>query len=169
MARKQRDYRAEEARRNARARERGFTSRGQQRRAIERGKVPALAPSRLRSQRTIDAQREREARERREATSWFRAGFSSERQYRNAKDKAEDWSALHAGTGIARYDYEANAVEGITMAAYTKAYMDAFVSGPQRYKAVRRSGGSDALYHYFVTVTEHYSPDEYESRYGAQR
>lgn len=168
MARR-RDYKAEEARRNARARAAGFSSRGQQRRAIERGKVPALAPQRLRNPRTIKAQQERDARAKRESTSWFRAGFTSERQYRKAKDQAADWSALHAGTTIAKFDYEANAVSGVTKAAYTKAYVDAFVSGPERYKAVRRSGGSPALYRYFVTVTEHYSPDEYETRYGAQR
>lgn len=166
MAKRQRDYRAEEARRNARARERGYSSRGQQRRAIERGKIAPLAPKLVRSPRTIAAQREREKRERRETTSWYKAGFTSERKYRSAKDASIDWSALHAGTHIAEYDPD-NA-PGWTKAAYTKAYYDAFVSGPERYKAVRRSGGSAALYHYFVVVTEYYSPDEYETRYGRQ-
>lgn len=166
MARR-RDYKAEEARRNARARARGFSSRGQQRKAIERGKIPPLAPGRIRKPETVKAQQERERRERREKSYWFKAGFRSERAYRKAKSDAADWSALHAGTHIAQYDPD-NALEGIGVAEYTKAYMDAFVEGPGRYKAVRRSGGSPELYRYFVTVTGHYAPDEYESRYGRQ-
>ena len=166
MAR-QRNYRAEEARRNARARERGFTSRGQQRKAIERGRIAPLAPEKIRKPETVKAQQERERREKREHAYWYKAGFSSERQYRNAKSDSADWSALHAGTHIAEYDTD-NALEGVGKAEYTKAYYDAFVSGPGRYKAVRRSGGSDELYRYFVTVTGHYAPDEYESRYGRQ-
>lgn len=166
MARRQRDYKAEQQRRNELARARGFSSRGQQRRKIERGIIPPIAPQRVRSPKTISAQRQRESRERQATSWWGKAGFTSERQYRTARDRSEDWSALHAGTRIAQYEYEDNAVPGVTKAEYTKAYFQAFVSGPERYAAVRKAGGSAALRRYFVDITGHYSPDEYEARYG---
>jgi hypothetical protein len=162
MARKPRNHKLEQQRRNELARQRGFTSRGQQRRAIERGKVPALAPTRLRSERTIKAQTERQIREQQSGL-----GGTITRDFRTKRDRCIDWSALHAGTTIASYDYEANAVDGVTRQQYTDAYFAAFVSGPGRYAAVRRSGGSPELRRYFVTITEHYSPDVYEVRYGA--
>lgn len=145
MARKARDYRAEERRRNERARAAGFTSRGQQRRAIASGKAAPLNPKR---------------------TEWFKAGFKSLRAYKRAVDDSEDWSAAHARHSIAEYnpdEYEPD----IPAAVYTKAYSDAFVYGPERYANVRHSGGSDALFHFLVEVTGYLSAKEYDDKYPA--
>lgn len=56
MARRPRDYAAEYARRQALAKQRGFASYGTQRRAIEKGEIPAIEPTRLRKRSTIEAQ-----------------------------------------------------------------------------------------------------------------
>lgn len=52
MARRVRDYKAEERRRNELARSRGFDSRAQQRGKIERGEMRALDPRRVSSSKT---------------------------------------------------------------------------------------------------------------------
>lgn len=144
MARRKRDYKAEERRRNELARQRGYKSRAAQRYAIETGRAPALQPSRVRKPtRTV----------------------KTPRLDSGALDRAYDWSALHGGTQIARYDYR-NARPGVTKGQYLKGYLDAFVEGPQRYRAVRHSGGSRALERYFVDITGYYTADEYETRYG---
>src|SRR6478609_5965605 len=102
MARKPRDYKAEERRRNELARQRGFTNRYQQRRKIETGAVPALAPKRVRSERTKQAQAQRIRPPRNGAkiddSRWVINGTQISRVQR-----AEDWSAMHGGTDIAKY------------------------------------------------------------------
>lgn len=163
MARK-RDYKAEEARRNALARERGYTSRASLRRAIETGKASPIAPERVRSPRTIAAQERRLA-----ATT---AGRDAESAFLRAtgsispRDRAEDWSGIFARSKSAEYAPENAKDLGVTRAEYTRAYLDAFVMGDTRYTAVRHKGGSPALFYWFVTLNGYMSADEYESRYG---
>lgn len=166
MARKARDYKAEEARRNALARQRGFTSRGQQRRAIETGKAPAIAPRRLRKPTTIEAQK-------------FRLGVDTGGIERKAtelpafgdrvspEDRAQDWSDIYARSSAAQYNPD-DRPKGMSKRAYTNAYLAAFVRGDERYVNVRHAGGSEALRHWFVDIAGYMTADEYESRYGAQ-
>lgn len=166
MARRARDYKAEEARRNALAKERGFTSRGQQRRRIETGKAPAIQPYRLRKPQTIEAQKFRLG----SATKGVESKGSNLPVFgsrRGDRERAEDWSDIYARSVAAQYLPDERP-QGMSKAAYTDAYMAAFVTGSERYVEVRRSGGSDALRHWFVDVIEYMTADEYESRYGAK-
>jgi len=79
------------------------------------------------------------------------------------------WSRAHAVRQIGRFDYERNALPGVTPEQYTDAYNKAFVNGPLAYKRRRNRGGSRALRRYFVDVTGHFTADEYEARYGKVR
>lgn len=167
MAKRQRDYAAEQRRRNELARQRGFTSRAQQRRKIEKGEIPALVPlSRLRSKRTIEAQKfllgaETRGIERKGSTLPV---FGTRR---SDAERAQDWSDIYARSQVAQYDPD-NRPKGMTKAAYTRAYLAAFVTGDERYVKVRHAGGSDALRHWFVDVMEYMQADEYETRYGVK-
>lgn len=155
MARKQRDYKAEYQRRNAKARERGFRSYGAYRNAVETGKVQSVQPSRIRSARTTAAQ------------SRLNSLFTGRQSFSEMKSDALDWAAAHAGTPIAEYD-PARALErtGTSEAEYLAAYTAAFVSGPNRYGAVRHRGGSEELRHYWVDITEWFSAEEYDDKYS---
>jgi len=165
MARKQRDYRAEEARRNELARQRGFTSRAAQRRAIERGKAPAIQPHRIRSERTRKAQAAlQSAIKPLNVRKYDYAGI-----HISGEQRATDWSTIFAGSDIAQYHPERARSLGVTKKQYTDAYLRAFVLGDERYAQSRYYGGSDPLYYWFVTLNGYYSADEYESRYGRVR
>ena len=166
-----RDYHAEEVRRNALAKSRGFTSRAQQRHAIEVGKIRALQPKRVRSPKT------RKAQERLLATRRYgptpKAGEVPESFGGitiSPEDRARDWSTMFARSEIAQYRPERAKELGVSKAKYRDAYLKAFVAGDTRYERVRHSknGGSDALYYWFVTLNEYMEADEYESRYGPQ-
>lgn len=167
MARKARDYAAEQRRRNELARARGFTSRGQQRRAIERGRIPPLQPQRVRSPKTIQAQTERLRGEAQKAQQRIERLVSEDSQAKRMGEN-ELYSQAHANRQIAKFDYK-NAVTGVSLAEFTDAYWNAFVNPKGGYDRVRRRGGSRALKHYFVTITGHFTADEYETRYGHAR
>lgn len=95
-----RDYKAEYAARNARARELGFSSYGQQRRAQERQEFRT----------SIGAAFPR----------WAQAGFSSEAEYRSTREKAREWGSAHSEKATSAY------VPGMTaeqLAAYDKAFL----------------------------------------------
>ena len=165
MARK-RDYNAEERRRNELARQRGYSSRAQQRRAIETGKRESLAPNRLRNPRTIEAQKFLIG----ERTKGIETKGTILPTFGNRVSdvqRAEDWSDLFARSSAAKYDPD-NRPSGMTKAAYTDAYLAAFVRGDERYVEVRRRGGSDALRRWFVDIAGYLTADEYESRYGTR-
>src|SRR5690606_13109716 len=85
-ARRARDYRAEEERRNIRARAMGFTSRAQQRRYQEKGIFPSA-----RERRTEEGQRR--AREVQEML----------RQQRARDEEARRWSAKHSRQRATRW------------------------------------------------------------------
>lgn len=166
MAKRVRDYKAEEARRNALAKARGFETRAKQRRAIETGKTAAIRPTSLRSPKTIAAQK-------------FRLGFETKGIERketilptfgnrfSPSQRAEDWSDIYARSSAAQYTPDERP-SGMSKEEYTDAYLAAFVRGEERYVTVRRSGGSEALRHWFVDVVGYMTADEYESRYGAK-
>ncbi len=158
MARKPRDYRAEEARRNALARERGFKSRAQQRHAIETGKAAPLQASRLSSPQTIRAQRDRLA-----ALTDFERGIAAIKP----ENRARDWSDIFARSEEGQYRPERAKELGVSREAYTLAYINAFVYGEDRYDAVRHKGGSDDLYYWFVVLNEYLSAAEYEGKYAS--
>lgn len=158
-----RDYSAEQRRRNELARERGFTSRSQQRRAIEKGRAPAIRPERLRKLSTIEAQKfllgdTTQGIERRNSTF---PTFG----HRSARERCEDWSDIYARSDMAVYDPDSRP-EGVTRKQYTDAYMAAFVTGDERYVVTRHQGGSEALRTWFVDINGFFQADEYESRYG---
>jgi hypothetical protein len=176
MARKKRDYRAEEKRRNELARLRGFASRAQQRRAIETGKIRALKPERVIKPSVLAAQR-------RFIESLRRPFTEADRQYElgaiiphlpSVRQQCEDWSAAHAGTAIAQYDNDDDAdddpktrwIAKHGRKAYDDAYYEAWVYGPQSYRRVRRNGGSYALYRWLVEITETMTDAEYDLKYG---
>jgi len=161
-----RDYAAEERRRNQLARERGFTSRGAQRHAIERGQFAAIRPNRLRKPQSIEAQKfllgdRTKGIERKDTVlPQFGSRFSD-------AQRAEDWSDIYARSAAAQYTPDERP-EGMSKREYTDAYLAAFVRGDERYVNTRHSGGSEALRHWFVDVAQYMTADEYESRYGAK-
>lgn len=167
-----RDYKAEERRRNELAKARGFKSRAQQRHRIETGRAPAIAPKLIRSERTRKAQAAYRAKPKPPSPplSLYEREVARVEAQSSRADKCRDYSAAHAHRTIAKFDYDANikdqGIRGVTRKQYEDAYYAAFVDSPGRYGAVRKSGGSEELRHYFVDITHYYSPDEYEARYG---
>ena len=166
-AKRVRDHKAEQARRNELARQRGYTSRAQQRRAIETGKAKPLAPKAVRSPKTIAAQKRRIAAATQGQEHKAKESDVLFNTSRPDAERAQDWSDLFARSNMAKYDPD-NRPKGVSREAYTKAYMAAFVEGPDRYKLVRHSGGSDALRAWFVDMNGWFQADEYETRYGDQ-
>ena len=165
MARKARDYAAEQRRRNELARERGHRSRADQRRKIELGKIPALAPKRLRNPVTLKNQKLR-------VTTPKRKHVKKPTEYGGYKlpsleDRSTDWSTMFARSESGTYAPDTRP-DDTTKAAYRSAYMKAFVAGPARYDLVRHHGGSPDLKYWLVTLNHFMSVSEYESRYGGQ-
>lgn len=158
MTAKRRDYKAEYRRRNELAKARGFAGYAQQRRAIESGKARAIAPWRIRTKRTAEAQNAflAELKEQGTYDSYLRA-VPIEQQCR-------DWSSGTAKTPALKYTPQFARRYGLTKAEYTQAYYDAFVNGPESYRNVRR-GGSPALRYWLVDVIKLYTAAEYDKRY----
>jgi hypothetical protein len=157
-----RDYAVEQRRRNELAVSRGYTSRAQQRRAIETGRRSPLRPDLLKSPRTIEAQRIRSAR--------VEADLKLFGQYA----ENERWAKAHAVRHIGRFDPReraegGNRLPGVSLEEFSQGYNDAFVNGPLKYRSRRNRGGSRALRRYFVDLTGHFTADEYEARYGHVR
>lgn len=186
MARKIRDYKAEERRRNEIARALGYRNRAEMRRAIELGKIAPRRPKAVRSPRTIAAQKYREVVESRAYGTPDVSGDSFDVSFGGritAAQRAADWSAAFARTDVARFEYgEKNAQDSDSKTSasmrakedfikrfgkqeYLRAYMAAFVEGPQRYKYTRKTG-SAALFFWFVVVTQYMTADEYDIPYG---
>lgn len=112
MARKPRDYKAEERRRNELARQRSggrFATRAAQRGAIERGEIPALAPERIRSPKTRAAQAK------------FLSGSAVPKgptltydQYAarySRRELCEEWASVNARTTAVQFDWSGNSLE----------------------------------------------------------
>ena len=107
--RKPRDHKAENARRNALAAERGYTNRYQQRKAIETGKRQALQPSRVKSERTEKAQARftREQLNRSDRPRTYQEGL--ERISR--EQRCMDWASYNARTTAVQYLWDERSLE----------------------------------------------------------
>ena len=192
MARKPRDYKAEEARRNFLAQQRGFTTRAQQRGKIERGEIAAIQPKRVRSPKVKAAQAKfisgplnvvrKDAPSYEEAYAQLVSGKSKEQL-------CIDWSRDWAQTTVSLFDVTDTSKKGKRgtdwnqksnktlkrkqawiakngYQAYVDAYYDAFVAGDDAYAHMRYTGGSDALDLWFVEITGYLDAEEYEQKYG---
>lgn len=167
MAKRIRDYRAEERRRNELARLRGETNRYQQRRKIETGILPPIQPKRVTSPKTRAAQARMLATAPRRKSQEFQAPGVIIPHIPDT-DRAQDWSDLFARSGVAKYEPTEARSLGVTRKEYTTAYLKAFVTGDARYDRVRhnKTGASSHLFYWLVTLHGYLSIDEYESRYG---
>lgn len=152
-----RDYHQEQIRRDALARTRGHANRQSQRKKIERGKIAPLQPKRVRSPKTLEAQEKRLAK--------LKPPKPKSASY-DDRELAYDWSAAHAQRIQATYNPELAALLGVTRHAYTKTYLEAFITGDFRYTDVRHDGGSEELFYWFVTLNHFYTAREYERRYA---
>lgn len=165
MAKRVRDHKAENARRNELARLRGETNRYQLRRKIETGLRAPIDPKRVRSPKTIAAQKRMlTSAPRGKGREYYAPGVFVPKI--SDEDRAADWSAMFARSDAAVYKPEEARSLGMTRKEYRAAYLRAFVLGDTRYDAVRHAGGSPHLYYWFVTMHHYFSADEYESRYG---
>ena len=155
MAGKARDYKAEYARRTSLAKARGRRSYGAERYAIEHGWIQPVAPKRIKYRTRIE-------QEKRLTRVKPFGGLPTI----SRKQRAEDWSDLFAVTDTAEYHPE-NAKElGVTKAAYTTAYLNAWVIGKNRYKNVRHEGGSPSLEYWFTDLNDFMDADDYDDKYG---
>lgn len=160
MPKKARDYKAEYARRQSLAKERGYKSYGQQRRLIEKGIAPAIQPTRLRSARTIRNQEESGA------GFLFRAtGFRTINDYRI--DAAQRWSDMRSRRDVTKFDADRARRDP----EYLDAYSQALVSdaGNPDVKFQTRLSYNDYTKHYLVDVMHAMTEDEYEARYGKKK
>lgn len=151
---RKRDYKAEYQRRQSLAKARGFRSYGQQRRAIEKGTVAAIAPSRIRTKRTADAQ--------------FRRVMNLPKGWtvRGARmDMARGWSNAYARSDLLTFDEKRAQTDDVYLDAYIKALVFA-PSNVKGNKHHRRLTPSPDLEEFLVNVLGIYQADEYETRYG---
>lgn len=151
MARKKRDYKAEYARRNALAQKRGFKSYNAQRKAIEKGRFPAIAPGRIRSRKTLDAQTN---------YSIVKVFGRSELDIRIEASLA--WSERNARTETMKFD-EARARKEPD---YERTYFSATV---MQFGATELDEStlvnSPELQHLLVDLMDIYEPEEYDEKY----
>lgn len=163
MASRKRDYKAEYARRQALAKERGFKSYGEQRRKIERGETRAIAPSRLRSRKTIENQNKNWSifaeQPARNPVQEFFDSFS----VRDARiDMASRWSDFYSRSEATKFDPERARRDE----RYLTVYMQAFVLADHSDRNVHDFDGSDWQREWFVDQIEYFEAEEYDNRYG---
>ena len=184
MALRIRDNHAENVRRNELAKARGFHNRYDQRHKIETGVIRALWPQQVTAPKTVKAQNEWQARAHALITGAKPTEYGGH-PLPPPEDRCQSWSDMFARASAARFAPDGvKAADakmyhdrqwprplsakdlGVTRDEYTAAYTRAFLVGPQRYQATRRTGGSYALYYWFVVLNHYMEADEYESRYG---
>jgi hypothetical protein len=154
----QRDYRAEEQRRNILAWAEDHGTRAKKRGKIERGEIAPTQPKRVRNPKTVTAQERRLAAL---VKVTPRSASAADRE------RCEEWSLLFAKRYQAEYHPEVAAELGVTRKEYTRIYMAAWIEGDQRYKAVRYHGGdSTALGEWMITLNGFYTLAQFEGRYG---
>ncbi|HEY6018786.1 MAG TPA: hypothetical protein VIY48_02520 [Candidatus Paceibacterota bacterium] len=149
MARKPRDYKAEYARRNRLAEERGFRNYAQQRSLIEKGIAPAINPFRLRKRSTIEAQE-------------IGPGFLGKTIHEYRVENAERWSEVYRRSDMTKFDEERAMRDPAYLDTYTQAFMVTEAGIESHY---RRLEPSQALHDYLVGEG-HMTEEEYQNRYG---
>lgn len=152
MPKKQRNYKAEYARRVALAQDRGFRNYADQRRKIETGRAQAIAPARIRTKRTLDAQQSWQA------LPWERKVNQKEIRIQ----MAQEWSRVYSRTKVIRFDAQLARRDD----EYLQSYMRTFVLGDHEDQNINHFSDSFDLKHYLVDVMEYMTEDEYERRYG---
>lgn len=157
MARKPRDYKAEEARRKELAKQRGFANRYQQRRAIETGKARALNPKRVRSPKTVAAQNRflGDLFKKKEQKDFGGVPLPSLAQ------QSRDWSALHSKSARSKYRPQNAAKLGMTVDEYTLAYYLAYVARHDQTPRERKF----ALRRWMVDINGFVSEPVYDTGY----
>jgi|SRR5215831_10165360 len=108
-----------------------------------------------RDYRAEEARRNERARE---------AGFSSRAQERRIRNVSQNWSNEHAEKAISTFTPGESS-------EYTRAYYDAFVSGGSGFHTLQGHRGgprksNQALYHFFVEVTDYMTREEFVMKYG---
>ena len=142
-AKRTRDYRLEEQRRNAKARELGFTSRAQMRRALRQGTwTPVRASSSPRSRIVGSA-----------TPPPTRPEINTLAKLRR---ESREWSNKHSRVPTSRYNPDMTA-------AQVRAYHAAYVDDDTR--AYRIENGLDSLRAYLVDEMGYYTDDEFDDRY----
>lgn len=140
-SRRQRDYRAEEARRNERARALGFTSRAHMRRALRQGWSPVRATGSARSMIVG-------------ANEPAPPPLSVEPLRR----ESQEWSDRHSRVPTSRYHPE---WDSGTVRTYHRAFIN------NETKASRIENGFAALRAFLVGDRGYYTDQEFDERYGA--
>ncbi len=183
---RKRDHHAENVRRNELARLRGTgRNRYEERKKIESGLIQAIRPAQVRALKTVKAQKEWRAR----AAQLMGVDERLIGGYKipSVTERCQDWSdqfarasaAVYAPHGVdsgyAKMCRDHNwpvprSIQdmGITEEQYTRAYFRAFVDGNDRYDVQRHngSGGSYAMWYWFVVLNEYLLETDYEARYG---
>lgn len=137
-----RDYRLEEQRRNARARELGFTSRAQMRRALRTGEwTPQRKSDRPRSPIVGSA-------------SPLPASVSNIARLRR---ESRDWSRKHSRIETSQYNTH---WPDETVRAYHAAFVD------ESTRAWKIENGLESLREFLVDERGYYTDDEFDERYG---
>lgn len=171
-----RDYKAEEARRNALARARGFTTRAQQRYKIETGKIPAIRPALVRSPRTLIAQeryKRAAAQPKRTKTGLIEGRLSKSERAElplfagvTYEQAARDWSEVHSRVPESRYAPELAHALGVTKEHYRAAYLRAFVIRPaDDDEAGWNARIASPLKYWIVTLNGFTTDDLYDRKY----
>jgi len=167
---KVRDYAAELARRNERAKALGFSSYAQLRRAKTKVRGTDLPPAPPQSRQPSKSTQQRNARAQRKGfrNSYAERKFRETAQLGHIEQRCQDWSDLFARSPKAEFrPDDPNARNGYSRAEYVETYFHAWVDGPERYDNVRRRG-SKALRHWLVDILDNPELDDvkdYDERY----
>lgn len=145
MAKRLRDYKAEERRRNERAKAAGFTSRAQMRGKLRRGEAVV---GRDRAGRIVPAVAQGPTR-----PEWAKAGYSSERMYKAERDASRLWSKRHSHKPTSKFLPRFTPEQ-------SSAYYDAYVNPDTR--AAKIVNELESLRHYLVDVMGFYTQEEFD-------
>ena len=170
MPKRKRDYRAEERRRNELARALGFKNRAELRKAIETGVRPARRVKQLRKPSTIAAQARLRKSAKPSTYDEIVATYSDQQ-------RSQEWGWLLSKHETAEYEARGDSAVAKQKRAfiqkhgkdvYTRAYLEAWAEGDEKYYRVRYRGGSYALGFWLVEVCGYLTWDQFWERYGAK-
>jgi hypothetical protein len=163
MPRKPRDYAAEYRRRNELAKQRGHTNYAQQRRKIERGQIRAIAPTRLRSRKTIEAQDAVYGLFGTQQLDKDTERWLSTVDVQDVRiDMAQRWSDWYSRHWSTEFDAKRAAKDE----HYLTVYMQGFVLSQDKDKNAHHFDGSRWQHEWFVDITGYLEADDYADRYG---